>query len=250
VIKTREASLRSKTNLSFISRPVVSDILTLYFASRLVISNILTLYFASRPVLSDILTLYFASRPVVSNILTPFFARRPVVSGILTLYFASRPVVSNTLTPPSASRPVGSDALSNTAASLLSIFGPFLYYGLPPWTYHVAKLYNDVHVISTWFLWAACLPNTHFTAFAGNTLGLHARNINVHIDNILSYLFAVVILLQDNNLVSPTRYYGHVRRFHFFSLRSRCVTIRHSVHYVRSVFYYMELAVLVPIFRM
>ena len=208
LIKSREAPLRSKTNLSF----------------------------ASRPVFSDILTLYFANRPVVSDILTLYFVRLPIVSDILTLYFASKPV--------------GSDAPGNMAASLLSIFGPFLYYCLPPWTYHVAKPYNDVHVISTWFLWAVCLPNTNLTAFAENTVSLHARNINVHIDNILSYLCTVVILLQDNNLVSPTRYYGHVSRLHSFSLRSRCIMIRHPIHYVRSVCYYMKLAVPVPIFRM
>jgi hypothetical protein len=134
-------------------------------------------------------------------------------------------------------------------ASLLSIFRSFLYYSLPPWTYHVAKPYNG-DVISTWFLWDVCLPNTHLTAFAENTGSLLARNINVHIDNILSYLCTPVILLQDNNLVSPTRYYGHARKLHSFSLQSRYVMIRHSVHYVRSVCYYMELAVPVPIFRM
>jgi len=85
----------------------------------------LTLYFASRPVVSDIWTLYFVSRLVVSDILTLYFASRPVVSDILTLYFARRPI--------------GSDALGNMAASLFSIFGPFLYYGLPPWTYHFAN---------------------------------------------------------------------------------------------------------------
>ena len=134
------------------------------------------------------------------------------------------------------------------AASLLSIFGPFLYYGLPPWNYHVAKPYNDVHDISTWFLWTVCLPNKNLTAFARNTESLHARNIIAHIYNILSYLCTVVILLQDNNLISPTQYYGHVTRLHSFSLRSRCVMIRRSVHYVRSVCYYMELAVPVPNF--
>jgi len=136
------------------------------------------------------------------------------------------------------------------AASLLSIFGPFLYYGLPPWNYHVAKPYNDVYVISTWFLWAVCLPNTKLTAFAENTLCLHVRNVIVHIYNILSYLCTVVILLQDNNLVPPTRYYGHVSRLHSFSLRSRCVMVRHSIHYIQSVCYYMELAVPVPTFSM